>query len=351
MDELESMRQHRRRGIFLITFALWAVALLGVAGVALDGGRLFVTRNEAQAFADAAALAAAQKLDGTAGGLRAARQAAQSNANTWDFGTQAVKHVEIDFATSDLPEGWAADPSNPAGYTRVRVTARVDQTLFFAPLFVVKQLQLVRVHAVAEQTRASIFHRGLWPYSVLSFAGQTEPHFGLTPGRLYTIRYTAGKGCDGDQADAGHLRDGMSRTWWGRNGESVLRERIVAGTQVSGEEVAAGKPLPDVNMPLTGGAAFLEERRMQDTDSASANYQSYIAGRAGNGRRVVVLPIQDARQPVVKGFGMFFLPASQPEGGPWCVEYAGQAYLPNSRTPGAGEPGAYAIRLVREKAQ
>lgn len=343
------MRHHGRRGIFLITFALWAVVLLGVAGVALDGGRLFLTRNEAQAFADAAALSAAQKLDGTKAGFEAARQAARTNGNAWDFGTETVQEMQIEFATSDQPDAWSIDPANPAGYTRARVTAQVNQRLFFAPLFVVKQLQLVRVHAVAQQTRASIFHHGLWPYSVLGFTGQPEPHFGLTPGRKYTIRYAGGKGCEGDQNDAGHLRDGLSRTWWGRNGEAVLRERILAGTQVSAEEVAIGKTLPEINMPLTAGAPFIEARRLSDTDSNSESYAAYLAGKRGNGRRVVVMPIQDSRDASVRGFGMFFLPPPQTESGPWCVEYAGQAYMPVSATPGAGMAGAYAIRLVRER--
>ncbi len=335
------MRRRGQRGIFLITFAIFAVLLLGAGGAALDAGRLFVNRNEAQAYADAAALSAARKLDGTAGGLLAAREAVKSGANGWDFGTREVEDAALEFSTAKAPESWIAEPQAASGYTRVRVTAQVNQRLFFAPLFLVRHLQLVRVRATAEQARALSFKQGLAPFTVTALEGQAAPHFGLRPGESYAIRYGSSGGCRGDSRPS-------APTWWGRSSDSVLRERILGGAQDASELTAAGKPFPEVSATPDAAREFLEIRLGQDTGSAAGDYASYAAANEGNGRRLMVLPIQDPSSATVRGFGMFFLlPLPEESGQPWCAEYTGKAFLPNSSRPGAGEPGAYAVRLVR----
>ncbi len=43
--------------------------LLAVIGMAFDMGRIYIARNEAQVFTDAASMTAASKMDGTAAGL------------------------------------------------------------------------------------------------------------------------------------------------------------------------------------------------------------------------------------------------------------------------------------------
>ena len=62
-------QRNRRRGFVLITTALCMVMLMGAMGLALDLGRMYVVKSEAQAFVDAAALNGAISLDGTSGGL------------------------------------------------------------------------------------------------------------------------------------------------------------------------------------------------------------------------------------------------------------------------------------------
>src|SRR5215471_16995441 len=66
----------RQRGAVLVWFALSFLSLIGFIGVAVDVGRMYIVRNEAQSFADAAALAAAAELNGTTSGLTAATTAA-----------------------------------------------------------------------------------------------------------------------------------------------------------------------------------------------------------------------------------------------------------------------------------
>jgi len=48
-----------------IAVALMLLALIGIAGLTVDLARMYIARNELQAYADAASLAAVEQLDGT----------------------------------------------------------------------------------------------------------------------------------------------------------------------------------------------------------------------------------------------------------------------------------------------
>src|SRR5712691_9034010 len=64
-----------KKGFVLVVTCIALAILLGMAGLAVDAGRLYVVKSELQAFADAAALSAALELDGTRSpGSRPARQ-------------------------------------------------------------------------------------------------------------------------------------------------------------------------------------------------------------------------------------------------------------------------------------
>jgi hypothetical protein len=89
----------------------------------------------------------------------------------------------------------------------------------------------------------------------------------------------------------------------------------------------------------------------QDTNAAALTYSEYASTGTGNGRRLVAVPINTgAPNNVVLGIALFFLltPDDYPQGGnsPWCAEYVGP-YVQDSQQQGAGDPGAYVVRLVR----
>ncbi len=63
------MVSKQRRGFVLIAMSVTMLLLLAVMGLAFDVGRIYIARNEAQVFTDAAAMAAASKLDGTKAGV------------------------------------------------------------------------------------------------------------------------------------------------------------------------------------------------------------------------------------------------------------------------------------------
>src|SRR5262249_9998512 len=69
------------RGSILIQFAMFAVGIMAMVGLALDGGRLLMLNSDLQKLADAAALAAASKLNGLANALTNADTAARAVTN------------------------------------------------------------------------------------------------------------------------------------------------------------------------------------------------------------------------------------------------------------------------------
>lgn len=110
-----------QRGFVLIAMSVSMLVLLAVIGLAFDLGRIYIARNEAQVFTDAAAMAAAFSLDGTAAGIGKAREAVARVPMRWQLGTKEFKGVIVEFS----PDGvkWEKDPRDPAATTRARVIA------------------------------------------------------------------------------------------------------------------------------------------------------------------------------------------------------------------------------------
>src|SRR3954469_3937898 len=96
----ESRRFQRQRGYILVATALSIPFLLGVSGLAIDIGRMYITKTEAQAFADSAALSAARELDGTSAGIARAIAAATADSDRWRFETQPFTSVSTTFSDS-----------------------------------------------------------------------------------------------------------------------------------------------------------------------------------------------------------------------------------------------------------
>jgi Flp pilus assembly protein TadG len=82
-------------GNVIIYVSIAAAAILGMAGLALDGSRAMITHSEAQAAADAAALAGASQLDGQAGACDRAKAEAAAVANQQRFATGGPAAVTI----------------------------------------------------------------------------------------------------------------------------------------------------------------------------------------------------------------------------------------------------------------
>jgi uncharacterized membrane protein len=110
-----------RRGFVLIAMSITMLLLLAVMGLAFDVGRIYIARNEAQVFTDAAAMAAASKIDGTKAGLDRAKEAVAHIPMRWNLGTQEFHGVVVEFSADGLK--WDSDPRDASGVTMARVTA------------------------------------------------------------------------------------------------------------------------------------------------------------------------------------------------------------------------------------
>ena len=111
----------KRRGFVLIAMSITMLLLLAVMGLAFDVGRIYIARNEAQVFTDAAAMSAASKLDGTKEGLARARDAVAHLPMRWNLGTQEFRGVVVEFSGDGSK--WESEPKDVVSMTEARVTA------------------------------------------------------------------------------------------------------------------------------------------------------------------------------------------------------------------------------------
>lgn len=112
--------------------------LLGVAGLAIDIGRMYVIRAELQSFTDAAALTAALELNGTDAGLALARTGASRLANgphamRFDMGTQPITNIATSFSPDN--KTWQEQSKSSADCRFVRVVATEPAPVIFLRIF------------------------------------------------------------------------------------------------------------------------------------------------------------------------------------------------------------------------
>ena len=385
--ESPTIGNRKDRGFVLITMGMTVIALVGVLGIAVDVGRMFITKNETQAFCDSAALAAALALDGTTVGISAAQTALANSTNSWNLDTTAVASPTLVFATA-IGGPWVANPNPATGYIYAKVSTSVPMKLYLMPILVPKTTQDVIATATAGQINITSFPEGLSPYTAVS-TNTTGPNFGLTVGEEYDIQwpqYNGGGNCDPtDQSKIkncfGGKGDGLNFAtmqavvynwgssnsgYWGATSNSVIEQEIV-NLNAQTTPIAVGDNIMPV---LTNGqkqsqSGYLDERVNQDieltqntlgTPTTSGTY----LGLPHNGRRLLPVPIVDPTDPThttVLGFGQFLLYSSGANSDwyktktngndAFCAVYAGP-YQIGSISPGAGgSTGATRVKLVQ----
>ena len=400
-------RARSRRGFLLLTAAISSVVMVGMIGLCLDLARLYIAKNELQNYSDAAAIVAANRLDGTTAGIDAAIDEAQNNVNKWSFGGSAPTAVDVSFST--IPTGgWDASP-NPAlnfRFTRVQATGNVP--IYFLTIFAgVTGARQVQTVSVAGQTLLSDLGDGAFPFSPDAHVPNpmaTDPsgNFGFTKGRLYTLRWDpVGKGkktgitnrsgnkvvgCEGDMNAPGFIpgADNNGQRGYidlkqggGGGGAAFIRDAILGSADI--DPVNVGDLIANASGNKQSEVAAILDRIASDTNTVTDTYYTAPAagvgleppGRTyyavdppgqtppvpprGNGRRIVTSPINNPTTDIITGFAQFFLPLdSCPNLGgglqPCCAEYIGPASrLPASggATNGSGSPGLYRIRLFQ----
>jgi len=194
--------RHQQRGVIAIMVGLSLAVLIGFAGLALDGGRLYVAKTELQNAADACALAAAYELTGApaiaAASFTDAHNAgmlvATSNRVGFQGGSIEAQDVTIEFGDSLAAGAWLTAASNPPGTSKyVRCTV---QETGIAPWF----MQVVgfgpqEVSSMATATLANAQTNCGIPMGMCTKG--PAPTYGLTKGEWIVGRFESGGGITG----------------------------------------------------------------------------------------------------------------------------------------------------------
>ena len=350
---------HQQRGSTLLLVVVSLPAMFGMLGLASDLGRLYIVKNELQAFVDSAALAASYELDGTTQGLNNAGAVASTGpvagsvVNKWDFSTKTVTNVQSSFAQT-FDGTYLPNPGTASGYRFVRVTVTAQVPLYFLGILPgVSGTQNVSATAVAGQGSETSVGEGGAPFSPDAH-DPADPSFGFTLGQKYTLKWAPpgqrskpGGSCPADvgftpgggSSDRGYIDIGQG------NGNSALHEAIVNNDYNLAEPLIVGSIIDMVPGNKHVGPA-VDERFNQDTDTSSSTYSTYN----GNGRRLLVAPVNDGGDPArVVGFAGFFLPpdACGNNNKPCCAEYVGPVLLSGKRKAAAASMGLYKVKLFR----
>jgi Flp pilus assembly protein TadG len=330
------------KGFVLVACMVCAVVLFGMAGLAIDLGRMYITKNEAQSFADSAALYAAQQLDGTTAGLTAADNAVSHNPNAWNFGTTAFSGTITEYSPDGSTNWQTSDKVTAAqavNIAYVRVTPVVNNVaLFFLPVTGTSNTATVKAQAIGGQVLlgcttcvgaagggmgapisgamggagASNGTPVLFPYSPIAVADATSSSqllaypapdpFGFVPGTQYDLKWPSSPqvGHDGNNKVpcAGDNNVAMVNKANGAGsylGEIVLNSASSITTDIETTDDAIGVSVAidqSVN-PTTGDknkeTKALNDRSGQDTDNTSMTYADYVSNNTGNGRRLVTV--------------------------------------------------------------
>ena len=152
------------RGYIFIAMALSMAFLLGVLGLGIDLGRMYIAKTEAQAYVDSASLAAAQQLDGTSAGITRANNAVSGDTNQWRFDTSPFSGVTVAYGTSATGPFTTTPPNPPTGYSFAQVVASVS-----VPMYLIRVLtgpsSSVVASAVSGDVPITTLPSGVFPFS------------------------------------------------------------------------------------------------------------------------------------------------------------------------------------------
>ncbi len=366
---LKTDRRRGERGFTLLTSGVCATVIFGMGGLAFDIGRMYITKNEAQSYADSAAIYGAQQLNGTSAGITAADSAVAANPQLWGFATTAFTGTTTEYSV-DGTTGWATSASVPASNVLnvryVRVTANVSNLpLYLIPVMGVTNTAIVNARAVAGQvlegtSSTNPLPYGVFPYSLIANVDATDTSqlpttgdpFGYTVGQWYDFKWphTASVGtngaskvpCAGDN-NAAAINRSQGGNDWGEiveSSASTISTAIVDSISVS---TAVNQSVDPTSGQKNTEVSALQTRIGQDGDTTDDTVSSYLANSAHNGRRLFVAIMNSGlansagvaypanQQAIGLGYGEFLLGVASDytrNGGandPWCAMYVGPA--------------------------
>ncbi|MEP6539911.1 MAG: pilus assembly protein TadG-related protein [Bryobacteraceae bacterium] len=372
-SDCRSSRLPEQKGFTLIATAVCLIALVSVAGLAVDLGRAFITKNEAQAFADAAAISAARELNGKSTGITNAQAAVTTarSADLWNLGTTAftVANTTVDFATT-ANGPWVAAPANPpVGYGFVRVTASPNLPVFLLPVVGSSTSLTVSARSVAGVVPQTFPRGGYLPFTPFAHS-MTDPDYGFVIGQAYTVLWPGNvrvgpNGCAGDNTQ--QWIDNANAGGGGERGYFELQSASSISAAILGQKQLTPLSVGDI-VNLTNGQKQAEQNALETLagrDTDLTDYQPIpgnpaATGYHGNGVRLVVMPINSGFTgdpahipPIlpnqVLGFATFLLPMTYGNSGnkSWCMIYMGSKSAGSDGLSPYTGAGAYVTKLVQ----
>jgi Flp pilus assembly protein TadG len=193
----------RQQGAVAVMVAMSLLVLLGLAGVVIDIGRLFIIRSELQNAADACALAASLELDGNANALTRAENAGilagTRNQANFQSTPVAVTAADISFSTqlSDGAGGNTNYQTQAAGAPANSTYAMCTLARPGVPMTLAAFLGIgaQNVASLGVATLAPAQSSCAIPMSVCTKG--PAPSYGMTPGEWLQGRFDAGGGITG----------------------------------------------------------------------------------------------------------------------------------------------------------
>lgn len=205
------MSRGNQRGVVAIIVALSMAVLIGFAGLALDGGQLYVSKTEQQNAADACALAASYELTGTpipTANFTRAENAGIAVATQNRVGFQgtaiAAGDVQVAFGTALSGGSWLSAASSPSGtskYVRCTISRNGIKTWFMQVLGFGDQT----VSALATATLAPAQSNCAIPLGLCTTTG-TAPDYGYVKGQWYSMNFKETGGGSGLSNLTGNFR-------------------------------------------------------------------------------------------------------------------------------------------------
>jgi Flp pilus assembly protein TadG len=199
------------RGSILIQATIIVVVIMGMIGLALDGGRYFMVNNDLQALADAAALAGAAQLDGDTdlgGAMRRAETAARAmgdacvgsscnNVRWWDVSNVKILPgkncttcgVQFAKTLTDLDNNNFATADKDAVYIRVTTGAWQVAPTFLRAVGAISN-NSTTARAVAESRSTLCVPASMLlcnPSEVLPGSTASTSSFNPTPGTMFVF--------------------------------------------------------------------------------------------------------------------------------------------------------------------
>lgn len=346
----------RQGGYVLIALSLGLVFVLGMAGLAVDIGRMYITKSEAQSFVDSAAFSAALQLDGTAIGVTRAQTAVANNPKKWQFQNDAFTNVTTSFATASTGPWSATPPSPPTGYYYARVQTAVTLPMYLMGALAQTNAQIA-ASAVAGRAVTTGVPGGEFPFSPYTRTASPDnaaDPYGYQIGNQYTLRWGApgnNTNCGTDATKPNLATNGNTRGYCCvQQSASTLRKAIVGGVT---DPTTVGSPVNMDNGHANTEMTAIAWRVLLDSDTTSSTYAQYRSAGNGNGERVVMVPVNGGPPNFINlGFaGFFLLNASYYSSlhgtDSACAEYIG-TFLQGSPNPlPPGGSGAFHVKLYQ----